>query len=92
MSLQALTSAFNITTNATAHATSGTSALPATGDFHSLISTILSLSALRDWLKLFVVGGFFEWCRRYFFTFRDWVMGAFWITATFEAGDESYRE
>ena len=61
-------------------------------DFHTLISTVLSLSALRDWLKLFVVGGLLEWCRRYFFTIRDWVMGTFWITATFEASDESYRE
>lgn len=92
MSLKALASAFNATANSTAYAASAAGMPVLTGDPHTLISTIISLAALRDWLKLFVVGGLLEWCRRYFFTFRDWVVGAFWITATFEANDESYRK
>ncbi|EPS95295.1 hypothetical protein FOMPIDRAFT_1132740 [Fomitopsis schrenkii] len=91
MSLQALTSVFNATASATAHTASNNSLPSATNDFHTLISTVLSLSALRDWLKLFVVGGLLEWCRRYFSSFRDWVMGAFWITASFDANDDSYQ-
>lgn len=87
-SLQALTSVFNTTTNATAR-----TGLPsAASDLHTLISTVLSLAALSDWLKLFVVGGLFQWCRRYSFSFRDWVVDTLWITATFDAKDDSYRE
>jgi len=77
-------------TNATASIASSTST-PLPGDFHTLVSTLFSISALADWFKLFVVGGALETCRRHLSTWWDRLTQALWITATFDANDESYR-
>ncbi|KAF9074728.1 P-loop containing nucleoside triphosphate hydrolase protein [Rhodocollybia butyracea] len=37
---------------------------PIPTDISGIITLLFSLSALRDWLKLIVIGGFFETCRR----------------------------
>ncbi|KAF8075116.1 P-loop containing nucleoside triphosphate hydrolase protein, partial [Lyophyllum atratum] len=59
-------------------------------DLSSLLAFLASFSALHDWLKLIVIGGVLETCRRLFYTVYDKVVNAFFITATFEDGDDSY--
>ncbi|KAH9918672.1 P-loop containing nucleoside triphosphate hydrolase protein [Fomitopsis serialis] len=61
-------------TNATASVASSTST-PLPGDFHSLVSTLFSISALADWFN----------------SSLSRLTQALWITATFDANDESYR-
>ena len=56
----------------------------------TLISVFLSFSALRDWLKLFIIGGAVESCRRVGLKFWTTLVEAFWITACFEDTDSSY--
>jgi chaperone BCS1 len=75
-------------TNATADATP----LKIPTDFSSLFTFIYSFSALRDYLKLIVLGGAFETLRRlYSASYRN-LMDRFFITATFESEDSSYGE
>ncbi|KAF8460460.1 P-loop containing nucleoside triphosphate hydrolase protein [Russula ochroleuca] len=74
-------------TNATADATP----LKIPTDFSSLFTFIYSFSALRDYLKLIVLGGAFETLRRlYSASYRN-LMDRFFITATFESEDSSYE-
>ena len=58
----------------------------------TLATILLSFTGLQDWLKLFVIGGIFETCRRMIFRWwydiSDWI----WITVDFEEGDDSYGE
>jgi chaperone BCS1 len=56
----------------------------------SLLSLLLSLSALGDWLKLIVLGGLLETCRRLLFSSYDKFIESFFITANFQEGDSSY--
>ncbi|KAH9946492.1 P-loop containing nucleoside triphosphate hydrolase protein [Amylocystis lapponica] len=69
-----------------------TSAGPSTvpSDLFSMLSMLLSLSALRDWLKLLLVGGVIETCRRFFFGSWESLVSSFWITVTFDEEDDSY--
>ncbi|KAG2137620.1 P-loop containing nucleoside triphosphate hydrolase protein [Suillus bovinus] len=59
--------------------------------FGPLISFILSISALRDWAKLLIIGSFFETCRRLLATLWSSTIDSFFITATFEDYDDSYK-
>ena len=59
-------------------------------DLTSLLTLLLSFSALRDWIKLFVIGGAIETCRRSCMKLWSNFVEAFWITACFEERDESY--
>ncbi|PBK71451.1 P-loop containing nucleoside triphosphate hydrolase protein [Armillaria solidipes] len=77
------------TTSALPQATVAPLSIPA--DLSSLISLLFSFSALRDWLKLIVLGGFFETCRRVIFTQYAKFVDAFHITATFDEDDPSYE-
>ncbi|RDB23454.1 putative mitochondrial chaperone BCS1-B [Hypsizygus marmoreus] len=74
--------------NETLSATIIQPALP--GDFSSLLTLLFSFSALRDWLKLIVIGGVFESCRRLATTAYRRFIDSFFITATFDQGDDSY--
>ena len=56
----------------------------------SLISLLLTFPALRDWLKLIVIGGVLEGCRRSFFSTWNCIMASFFITAQFQEDDDSY--
>jgi mitochondrial chaperone BCS1 len=62
--------------------------LPA--DLFSFIALLFSYSAMRDWLKLIVLGGFFETCRRLVFAAYDKFVQSFFISASFDQGDSSY--
>ena len=82
----------NITTmfNATQDAMAADTALKMPTDFSSLIAFIYSLSALRDYLKLIVLGGAFETLRRLSSASYTNLVDRFFITATFESEDLSY--
>ena len=58
----------------------------------TLATILLSFTGLQDWLKLFLIGGVFETCRR--LAFQAWhdVVDWCWITVDFEEGDDSYGE
>ncbi|TRM69869.1 P-loop containing nucleoside triphosphate hydrolase protein [Schizophyllum amplum] len=55
-----------------------------------LVTLFLWFSKLPDWLKLLIVGGVVESCRRTMFSFYNRVLSAFFITATFEEDDDAY--
>lgn len=64
------------------------SALPA--DLSSLFTLLFSFGGVSDWLKLFVIGGVLETCRRAVFgTWRS-LINQFYITAEFDEDDDSY--
>ncbi|KAF7798694.1 hypothetical protein EIP86_009918 [Pleurotus ostreatoroseus] len=57
----------------------------------TILSLFLSFSALRDWLKLIVIGGVVETSRRLCLKLWSTFIEAFWITASFEEHDDSYN-
>ena len=60
-------------------------------DLPSLVLFFFSLSALREWLKLLVVGSALEMMRRLVFYVYRKIYESFFITAVFEENDTSYR-
>ncbi|KAF4569634.1 hypothetical protein EYR40_008612 [Pleurotus pulmonarius] len=77
--------------NATA-ANSTTSQAPTAipSDIASLITLLFSFSALRDWIKLIVIGGVLETARRSVFSVYAKIINSFFITATFNDDDISF--
>jgi hypothetical protein len=63
---------------------------PSESQSSSLISLLLTFPALRDWLKLIVIGGILETCRRSFFSIWNSIVASFFITAQFQDDDDSY--
>ncbi|KAG6837401.1 hypothetical protein H0H93_010019 [Arthromyces matolae] len=61
-------------------------------DVSSFIALLYSYSALRDWLKLIVIGGIFESFRRLMMTCYRKFLDSFFIRATFDSNDASYRK
>lgn len=57
-----------------------------------LISKLLSLSAVRDWLKLFIFGGLLEVFRRLLWRSWDGITNLFWMTVTIDENDDSGGE
>jgi hypothetical protein len=82
--------AHNISADANVNGTTAASPGASPTDISSLITLLFSFSALRDWLKLFVIGGFFETCRRFAFAFYYKFINSFFITAHFDEDDSSY--
>jgi mitochondrial chaperone BCS1 len=76
--------------NATTAAATTPAPLTMPTDLSSLIALLFSFSALRDWLKLVLIGGVFETCRRLFYYSWNKVVDSFWITAQFHEDDASY--
>ncbi|KAH9836523.1 P-loop containing nucleoside triphosphate hydrolase protein [Rhodofomes roseus] len=66
---------------------------PLPQEIFSVIASYLSFSALSDWIKLFVVGGALETCRRYLFTWWDSFLETFWLVATIDQNQDqdAYR-
>lgn len=56
----------------------------------TLATVLLSFTGFQDWLKLFLLGGVFETCRRTAFQAWDYVVDSLWITVDLEEGDDSY--
>lgn len=70
---------------------SGTSVFtPETTSIPTFITSLLTISALRDWLKLFIIGGVIEFCRRIVVQSYHTVYNWFFITAVFMEDDESF--
>ncbi|KAF9447721.1 P-loop containing nucleoside triphosphate hydrolase protein [Macrolepiota fuliginosa MF-IS2] len=63
---------------------------PIPANVPALIASLLSISALRDWLKLFIIGAFFEMCRRVLVGTYRYAYNWFFITAVFIEDDASY--
>ena len=56
----------------------------------TLATVLFSFTGVQDWLKLFLIGGIFETCRRTAFQAWDYVVDSLWITVDLEEGDDSY--
>ena len=56
----------------------------------SLLGLLFSFSALRDWLKLFVIGAFVEGCRRLAYAIYYKFIHHFYITAELHEDDGCY--
>ncbi|KAG5647856.1 hypothetical protein DXG03_007780 [Asterophora parasitica] len=72
------------------NATASASQAPTPTDLSSLLTFLFSFSALHDWLKLFVIGGILETCRRGFYASYNKFVNSFFISATFDENDDSY--
>ncbi|EPT04413.1 hypothetical protein FOMPIDRAFT_1157609 [Fomitopsis schrenkii] len=64
---------------------------PVPHEIYSLVTSFLSISAISDWIKLFVVGGALETCRRFLFSWWDGFLETFWLIATIDAGEDACR-
>lgn len=56
----------------------------------SLITVLYSFTALGDWLKLIIIGGLFESCRRLVLSLYYKFINSFFIRASFNQSDASY--
>ena len=58
----------------------------------TLITYLLSLSAVRDWLKLFLIGAALESSHRFLTSLWFAVENYFWLTVTLDESDDCGRE
>ena len=79
-------------TNATQNATTLAAPLRMPTDISSLMTFIYSISALRDYFKLIVLGGALETIRRLYMASYSSLLDRFFITATFESEDIAFSE
>ncbi|KAF9259866.1 P-loop containing nucleoside triphosphate hydrolase protein [Marasmius fiardii PR-910] len=90
-----LSSILNATspTNNTEGATSTSSLFDGSmpGNILAIFPFLFSFSALRDWVKIFLIGGLFETCRRWFGYVYEKVVDSFYMTAVFDQDDVSYQ-
>ena len=84
------TTSTDATQNATTLAAAAHSRMPT--DFSSLMTFIYSISALRDYFKLIVLGGALETLRRIYLASYSSFLDRFFITATFESDDVAFSE
>ncbi|KAJ8077739.1 hypothetical protein PM082_002172 [Marasmius tenuissimus] len=90
--LEGLLNATSASTNATQHSSSKSfleSSMP--GSILAFVPFLFSFSALRDWLKVFLIGGILETCRRWYGYFYELTVESFWMSATFDEDDTSYQ-
>lgn len=78
--------------NLSANLTNITTTLAEKPSVATLATVLLTFTGFQDWLKLFLIGGVFETCRRVFFQVWYSVVDSLWITVDFEEGDDSYGE
>lgn len=71
-------------------ATPAQAALSTPANLAGIITLLFSFSALRDWLKLIVIGGFFETCRRGISWLYAKFIDSMFMNAYFEEDDPSY--
>ncbi|KAK7446313.1 hypothetical protein VKT23_014519 [Stygiomarasmius scandens] len=57
----------------------------------ALLFSMASTTSLKDWLKLLLIGGFFESFRRLFSWTYTWVLEGFYMNANFDSNDSSYE-
>jgi hypothetical protein len=93
-SIETATDPNEMFTNAIEKTTTSTpteSLMPTRSDISSMITSIPSFSALRDYMKLIVLGGAFEGLRRLYSASYSSIVKRFFITASFESEDDAYR-
>ncbi|KAL0566270.1 hypothetical protein V5O48_015747 [Marasmius crinis-equi] len=56
-----------------------------------MVPFLFSFSALGNRVKIFLIGGLFETCRRWFGYFYEKAVESFYMSATFDEGDVSYQ-
>ncbi|KAI0820753.1 P-loop containing nucleoside triphosphate hydrolase protein [Trametes gibbosa] len=78
--------ALGAATNAT---TSGAEAPSGPPGFTQLLIMLFSMSAVRDWAKLLLIGAVLEGCRRLLTRSWESIDDFFWVTATFELPDDT---
>ena len=78
--------------NLSANLTNITTTLAEKPSLTTLATVLLSFTGLQDWLKLFLIGGIFETCRRVVSQAWNNIVDLFWVTVDFEEGDDSYGE
>lgn len=78
-----------ITANATAHVPAAVPITPMSLlQLPTLIAHLLSLSAVRDWIKLLLIGAALESCRRFLTSSWTTIKNYFWITVTLDESDD----
>ena len=91
-SVQAILSAVQ---NATAASSNGTNtpaaSPPQLSDIPSLLTFILSMGGLGDWLKLFIIGGLVESARRLITTAYNSLLASFVLTLHFDGDETPYQ-
>jgi chaperone BCS1 len=75
---------------AAAAATASATPLGMPTDLSGLFALLLSFSALRDWMKLAILGGLLEFFRRFAYMGYNKLVASFFIRAVFEDQDSSY--
>jgi len=78
--------------NLSANFTNITNTLAGEPSILTLATTLLSFTGFQDWLKLFLIGGVFETCRRIALQAWDSIVDSVWITVDFDEADDSYRK
>lgn len=61
-----------------------------TSDFGGLIGLLLSFSAVRDWLKLILMGGVFNAWRQVLSKAYQYISDMVWFSASVDSEDEAY--
>jgi chaperone BCS1 len=70
--------------------TSGTPSQTPPNSVTDVVAFLFSFAALRDWLKLILIGGTLEALRRFaMYTYESFV-NCLWVTAYFDQDDSSY--
>lgn len=75
-----------------ANLTNATNTLAEKPSIATLATVLFSFAGFQDWLKLFLIGGIFETCRRTVLYAWHNIVDSFWMAIDFEEGDDSYRE
>lgn len=78
--------------NLSANLTNITSSFAEKPSLATLATVLLSFTGLQDWIKLFLIGGVFETCRR--LVLQAWyeLTDSLWVSVDFEEGDDSHGE
>ncbi|KAF9016332.1 P-loop containing nucleoside triphosphate hydrolase protein [Hymenopellis radicata] len=82
---------FGDAVNATMTPTASPVPLSFPTDLSSLMTLLASLSALGDWVKFIVIGGFFETCRRLFSSSYSTILESFYLHASFDEDNSCYE-
>ena len=56
----------------------------------SFFSLLIAFPALRNWLKLIVIGGVLESCRQFYYSIWSYIVNSFFISAQFKEDDSSF--
>ncbi|KAG7090230.1 hypothetical protein E1B28_011830 [Marasmius oreades] len=87
--LNATSSSSNHTEGTTLNTSLFSGSMPA--NILALFPLLFSFGALSGWVKIFLIGGLVETCRRWFGLFYENAVDSFYMTAVFDEDDVSYQ-